>query len=53
MGSSLSSLVRITWSEHMGAQTAGGVMKLTEDRSELNLTSRVPNASWAKLESQP
>jgi hypothetical protein len=53
VGSSLSSLIRAAWSNHMGAQIAGGVMKSTEHGSGLSLPSRMPSTSEAKSESQP
>jgi hypothetical protein len=45
MSSFLSSLICIAWSDHMGEQAAGGVMKSAEDGSGLSLTSRVPSTS--------
>jgi hypothetical protein len=52
VSSSLSSLIRVAWSEHMGVQTAEGVTKLTEDGSGLNLPNREPSTSGAKFESR-
>jgi hypothetical protein len=53
VGSSLSSLVHIAYSEHRGAQTGGGVMKMVEHRSGLNFPSMVLSMSRAKLDPQP
>jgi hypothetical protein len=53
MGSSLSSLICATWSEHMGVQATGGVTKSTKDRSGLSLASRVHSTFGSRPESWP
>jgi hypothetical protein len=51
VGSSLSSFVRVTWSEQTNAQTVGRVMKLVKDGSGLILTcDRAPAAWYSSLQ---
>jgi hypothetical protein len=53
MGSSLSSLICITWSEHGGTQTNKGVTKSVEEGLGLSFPSRVLSTSGAKSDPQP